>query len=415
MKYGLIGERLGHSFSKEIHESIGNYKYELYEVSKESFDEFMTKRDFLAINVTIPYKEKVIPYLDFIDDAAKTIGAVNTIVNKNGKLYGYNTDFLGLRDLVLTNNIPVEGKKVLILGDGGTAKTSNAVFTSLGAKSINFVSLNPTEDACSYEDVKKLHLDAEIIVNATPCGMYPNNDDLILEIEKFDALVAVVDVIYNPLLTSIVRKAKNKNIKAVTGLYMLVAQAVYASGIFMGIEYDKNIIDKIYHQILWQKQNIVLIGMPSSGKSTIGHVLKEKLSKTFIDTDALIEDRIKMPISNFLDKDSEETFRDIEEQVIEEVAKKNNLIISTGGGVIKRNNNIFRLKANGIVIFIDRPLPLLEATNNRPLSSSRLELEKLYFERYDLYEEACDIKIVNDSDLEEVIEKILDGVKKIYE
>ena len=415
MKYGLIGERLGHSFSKEIHESINNYTYEICEVSKENFDDFMTKREFVAINVTIPYKEKVIPYLDFIDDAAKTIGAVNTIVNKNGKLYGYNTDFLGLRDLVLTSNIEVKNKKVVILGDGGTAKTSNAVFKALGAKSINFVSLDPKGEACSYEDVKKLHLDAEIIVNATPCGMYPHNDDLILDIEGFDKLEAVVDVIYNPLVTSIVRKALDKNIKAVTGLYMLVAQAVYASGIFMGTEYDKNIINKIYNQIKKQKQNVVLIGMPSSGKSTIGQVLKEKLNKTFIDTDALIEDHLGMPISNFLNKDSEDAFRDIEEQVIAEVAKKNNLIISTGGGVIKRKNNIIRLKANGIVIFIDRPLPLLEATNNRPLSSNRIALEKLYFERYDLYEDACDVKITNDTKLEEVIEKVIKEVNKFYE
>lgn len=410
MRYGLIGEHLGHSFSKEIHESINNYTYEICEVSKEAFDDFMIKRDFVAINVTIPYKEKVIPYLEYIDEAAKLIGAVNTIVNKNGKLYGYNTDFLGLRDLILVNGIDITDKKVVILGDGGTAKTSFAVAKSLKAKSIHFVSLFPDENKCSYEDCYNIHNDAEIIINATPCGMYPKCDDTIIDISKFKKCLAVVDVIYNPLKTTITRNAEKLGIKAVNGLYMLVAQAVYASGIFMDTKYDTNIINNIYNKILKQKQNIVLIGMPSSGKTTIGKILSEKLGKEFIDTDDLIVDKIKMPISNFLTKDNEKEFRDIEEEVIKEVSSKNNLIISTGGGVIKRNNNIFRLKANGIIIFVDRPLSLLEVTSDRPLSNNRSDLEKLYTERYDLYNQASDIQIINDGDINIIIEKILKEV-----
>lgn len=412
MKYGLIGEKLGHSFSKEIHESINNYEYEIHEVAKNDFDDFMIKRDFVAINVTIPYKEKVIPYLDYIDEAAKTIGAVNTVVNKKGKLYGYNTDFLGLRDLVLTNNINVLGKKVVIFGDGGTAKTSYVVFSSLGAKEIHFVSLFPNDNACSYEKAKTLHNDAEIIVNATPCGMYPNNNDLIMDITHFSKLEAVVDVIYNPLKTTLVRLAEKMGIKAAGGLYMLVAQAVYASSIFVNQEYDKDVIKSIYNKIYKSKENIVLIGMPSCGKSTIGEVLSEKLSKTFIDSDVLIEEKIGKPISDFLTKDNESEFRDLEEEIIDKLAKQNNLIISTGGGVIKRINNIDRLKANGIVIFIDRPLELLEATTSRPLSSDKKALEKLYLERYDLYKQASDIIVKNDRALEIVIEDILKGVSK---
>ena len=246
MKYGLLGERLGHSFSKEIHEQINDYQYEITEVPFDKFDEFMTKHDFIAINVTIPYKEKVIPYLDYIDDATKKIGAVNTIVNKNGKLYGYNTDYLGLRDLVLTNNIEVKNKKVLVLGTGGTSKTSKAVFTDLGAKELVFVSIDPVGDEISYEDAVKYHSDSEIIVNATPCGMYPNCDDLIIDISTFNKLVAVVDVIYNPLKTMLVRKALERGITAVSGLYMLVAQAVYASSIFTDTTYDKKIIEHMY-------------------------------------------------------------------------------------------------------------------------------------------------------------------------
>ncbi len=410
MKYGLIGEKLGHSFSKEIHEKLNNYEYEIQEVAKTDFDAFMLKRDFVAINVTIPYKEKVIPYLDYIDDAAKMIGAVNTIVNKNGKLYGYNTDFLGLKDLVLVNNIEVLNKKVIILGDGATAKTSRAVFKSLGAKEIYNVSLFPNEVACSYEEALNLHCDAEIIINATPCGMYPNNNDLIMDITGFSKLEAVVDVIYNPLKTTLIRMAEKMKIKAIGGLYMLVAQAVYASSIFVNQEYDKEVIKNLYNNIYRNKENIVLIGMPSCGKSTIGKILSQKLSKKLIDSDTLIEEKIGKTISDFLTKDNESQFRDLEEEIIDELAKQNNLIISTGGGVIKRANNIARLKANGVIVFVDRPLELLEATASRPLSSDKITLEKMYLERYSLYKQASDIIINNDKELEKVIEEIIQGV-----
>lgn len=411
MKYGLLGERLGHSFSKEIHEQINDYQYELKEVPFDKFDEFMTKHDFIAINVTIPYKEKVIPYLDYIDDATKKIGAVNTIVNKNGKLYGYNTDYLGLRDLVLTNNIDVKNKKVLILGTGGTSKTSKAVFTDLGAKELVFVSIDPVGDEISYEDAVKYHSDSEIIVNATPCGMYPNCDDLIIDISTFNKLVAVVDVIYNPLKTMLVRKALERGITAVSGLYMLVAQAVYASSIFTDTTYDKKIIDDIYKQIYNSKRNIVLIGMPTCGKTTISKLLADKLNKEVVDTDTLVEQKMGTTIKEYLKTHDETSFRDIETKVINEVSKLNNLIISTGGGVIKRKNNMEYLKANGLVIFIDRPLELLQVSDTRPLSSNQSDLEKLYYERYNLYCNYADIIVKNDQDLELVINKIINEVK----
>ncbi len=411
MKYGLLGERLGHSFSKEIHEQINDYQYEITEVPFDKFDEFMTKHDFIAINVTIPYKEKVIPYLDYIDDAVKKIGAVNTIVNKNGKLYGYNTDYLGLRDLVLTNNIEVKNKKVLILGTGGTSKTSKAVFTDLGAKELVFVSIDPVGDEISYEDAVKYHSDSEIIVNATPCGMYPNCDDLIIDISTFNKLEAVIDVIYNPLKTMLVRKALERGITAVSGLYMLVAQAVYASSIFTDTTYDKKIIDDIYKQIYNSKRNIVLIGMPTCGKTTISKVLADKLNKEVVDTDTLVEQEMGTTIKEYLKTHDETSFRDIETKVINKVSKLNNLIISTGGGVIKRKNNIEYLKANGVIVFIDRPLELLQVSDTRPLSSNQSDLEKLYHERYDLYCNYSDIIVKNDQDLELVINKIINEVK----
>ena len=411
MKYGLIGEKLGHSFSKEIHERIADYKYELCEVAKEDFDQFFKNRDFISINVTIPYKERVIPYLDYIDDIALSIGAVNTVVNKDGKLYGYNTDYYGLKSLIEKRNIDVENKKVLILGTGGTSKTATAVVKTLGAKEIIYASINGEIGTFTYEEVIEKHTDAEVIINTTPCGMYPNNDGLLIDIKLFKNLVGVVDVVYNPLLTTILQNAKTNNLKYASGLYMLVSQAVYASAIFQDIEVSHDLIDEVFEEIYFQKQNIVLIGMPTCGKTTIGKKLAKELNKTFVDIDTLIEEEIQMPISKFLNKDNEKDFRDIEEKVVERIAKMNNLIISTGGGVIKRQVNIERLKKNGIVVFIDRDVNLLMPASDRPLSSNLNDLKKLYNERYEIYQSSADIVIKNNTKINDVITKIIEEVK----
>lgn len=411
MKYGLIGEHLGHSFSKEIHEMLGKYTYEICEIAKDNLDSFMKEKAFIAINVTIPYKQQVIPYLDFIDDKAQSIGAVNTIVNKNNKLYGYNTDYYGLKSLIQTNDIDVKNKKVLLLGNGGTSKTARTVLKDLQAREIVIVDINKDENVITYDDALKYHNDSEIIVNTTPCGMYPDNDGCIVNIELFKNLEAVVDVVYNPIRTAIVSNALNKGIKAVSGLYMLVAQAVYAAGIFLDEKILENEIDRIYNIIKKQKENIVLIGMPSSGKSTIGIEIAKLLNKEYIDTDSLIEEKINMPISNFLTKENEDEFRDIEEEIIKNVSKLNNKIISTGGGAIKRNINIKRLKQNAIIVFIDRSLDKLLTTSSRPLSSNKTDLENLYHQRYNIYKSSSDIIVDNNDTLEDTINKIINEVK----
>ena len=413
MLYGLIGEKLGHSFSKEIHEKIEKYQYELKEISKDDIDDFLKSKDFLGINVTIPYKQTVIPYLDYIDEKAKEINAVNTIVNKEGKLYGYNTDYYGLKSVIEKNEIEIKNKKVLILGTGGTSKTATSVLKDMEAKEIIYASRKVNkENEYSYEEILKYHNDVNVIVNTTPCGMYPNNDDSILDISSFKNLEAVCDVIYNPLKTQIILDAIDRGLKYANGLYMLVSQAVIASNYFTNGEVDINIIDSIYKEIENKKKNIVLIGMPSSGKSTIGKALSEILDKEFVDSDELIEAKINMKIKDFLNKDNEVEFRNIETEVIKEVSKKNNLIISTGGGVIKKKENIDALRKNSIIIFIDRPLNLLQATNDRPLSNNKLDLQKLYLERYELYEKYSDIKVENDKCLTCVIEKIKELIKE---
>ena len=404
--FGLLGEILGHSFSKEIHESINDYTYNLIEVSKDNFNSFMETKNFKAINVTIPYKELVIPYLSYIDPKAKQIGAVNTIINDNNKLYGYNTDYLGLKQLIIKNKIDFKNKKVLILGTGGTSKTAFVLSKDLGCAQVIKVSRRKSDETISYEEAKEKYNDANIIINTTPCGMYPN-DDLIIELDNFNNLEAVVDVIYNPLNTKLIRAAKERNIKAVNGLYMLVAQAVYASYLFINKDVVESKIDEVYKKIKNNKLNISLIGMPSCGKTTISLELGKLLNKEVVDSDVLIEKEINMPISQFLNKDNENVFRDIESKVIDNISKQNNLIISTGGGVIKRKENIDYLRRNSIIIFIDRDLELLQTTSSRPLSNNKTDLQKLYNERYDIYVSSCDYIVKNNDELKSTIDEIL--------
>lgn len=407
--YGLLGEKLGHSFSKEIHEAINDYKYNLIEVSKYKIDEFMLKKEFKAINVTIPYKEIVIPYLSYIDAKALEIGAVNTIVNDNGNLKGYNTDYLGLKRLIQKNNIDLKNKKVLILGTGGTSKTAFVLTKDLGCSSVLKVSRTKNNNPLiiTYDEAQTLYNDYNIIINTTPSGMYPN-DDVIIDIDKFNSLEAIIDVVYNPLNTKLLRNGKNKKIKCVNGLYMLVSQAVYASYLFINKEVDESKIDEVYKKIKNNKLNIALIGMPSSGKSTIASILSKALNKALIDTDIEIENKLNQSISSFLTKQNEEQFRDIESSIIDDVSKGNNLIISTGGGVIKRKENIDKLKRNALIIFIDRSLDLLQVTNTRPLSSNKKDLEQLYNIRYPLYLNSCDYVIENNNTIEETVKKILE-------
>ncbi len=393
MEYGCIGEHLKHSFSKEIHGSLAEYDYEIKEIPKEDLDAFMQTADFKAINVTIPYKQSVIPHLYYISDTAKKIGAVNTIVNRDGKLYGYNTDFYGMISLIEVNGIEIRGKKVLVLGSGGTSKTAVAVAESMEASEIHVVSRTTGEGVITYEDVYKSHLDAEIVINTTPSGMFPNPDAKPLDLQKFSKLSGVVDAIYNPLRSRLVLEAESLGVKAVGGLYMLVAQAAFAVEKFIGTEMKTEKIKEVYSALLRDKQNIVLTGMPASGKSTIGKKLSEATGKPFIDTDALIVKKAGKPIPQIFEEIGEMGFRRLEAEVIEEISTLGGYIIATGGGAILNPKNIQGLKANGRIYYIDRPLSWLTATKDRPLSSNRADLEKRYNERYEIYKSTADVLV----------------------
>lgn len=403
MKYGLIGEKLGHSFSKIIHEKIADYTYELKEISRENLDSFMRARDFQSINVTIPYKETVIPYLDSIDPFAKKIGAVNTIVNSGGKLHGYNTDFLGMKLMIERNGFDLSDSKVLILGSGGTAKTSRAVAEYLGAREIITVSRS---GEVNYDNVLSLHSDADFIINTTPCGMYPNNYTFALEPSQFPYLKGVIDAVYNPLKTTLIQKAEDVGVKGIMGLYMLVAQAVIAYEKFTGESIDtEKITDKVYGEILREKQNIVLIGMPGSGKSTVGRLLSESLGRDLVDTDDVITNKHGV-ISDIFASKGEGYFRDIESEAVKETAKQSGIIISTGGGAILREENVRALRQNGVIFFLNRPIENIMPTSDRPLSSDREALEKRFNERYDKYKSACDFEIISDTTAEDTVGKI---------
>lgn len=409
MEYGCIGEKLGHSFSKIVHNELADYDYTLCEIAKEDLNEFMTMADFKAINVTIPYKEAVMPFLYEIDENAKKIGAVNTIVKKDGKLYGYNTDFYGMSALINREGISLNGKKVLVLGSGGTSKTSYAVAESLGAKSIHIVSRSKSDTNITYEEAYDYHTDAEIIINTTPCGMFPNVYNMALDLNRFSKVEAVIDAVYNPLNSLLVTTAKNKGIKAVGGLYMLISQAAFAVERFIDCEISSSAVDDIYRKLISDKKNLVLIGMPSCGKSTIGKSVALELNKEFIDCDIEIVKKAGINIPEIFEKYGEEYFRDLESEVIAEISLKQNCVIATGGGAILREKNINLLKGNGTVLFIDRSLDNLLCTDDRPLSQNRELLKKRYEERYDLYNSLSHIRIDADNDIQTNIKLVKEG------
>ena len=405
-KYGCIGKKLTHSFSKEIHSKLADYEYELIELDEDEIAPFFEHKDFEAINVTIPYKQTVIPYLHHVSDIAQRIGAVNTIVNKDGKLYGYNTDYYGMKALINRIGLDLCGKKVLILGTGGTSKTAKAVAEDLGADKIFLVSRRKTDEFITYDEAVTLCADADVIINTTPLGMYPDVESKPIDVSAFPDLAGVVDVVYNPLNTNLVLDAKEKGIKAEGGLYMLVMQAVVAVEKFLDTKIEKDAIDKVFATVLSKKENIVLTGMPGSGKSTVGKLLHID-GFEFVDTDAEIEKRCGMSIKELILSKGEEYFRDLESQVISEISAKNSQIISTGGGVVLRQENVRALKKNGKLFFIDAKLSRLCATDDRPLSSTKDMLENLYKQRIDIYRKTADVIVQDCNTAKEEAEFIL--------
>ena len=404
MKCGLLGRKLGHSFSPMIHAHLGNYSYQLFEREPEDLEDFLRNGDWAGLNVTIPYKKDVIPYLDELSPVAAKLGAVNTIIRRDGRLIGHNTDFFGFKEMVRSSGLNLAGKKVLVLGTGGASKPVIAALEDLGAEVIS-VSRSGENN---YENIH-LHSDAAAIVNATPVGMYPQTGTAPVDISLFPRLEGVLDIIYNPARTRLLLDAEARGLVTVNGLLMLVAQAKEASEWFQGKALDDSLIATIHTALRRRTENIVLIGMPGSGKSTVGKALADRLGKTFVDAD---EELVKMagkPIPEIFAEDGEEVFRAWETKVLEELGKKSGLILSTGGGCVTKERNYPLIHQNGTIFWLKRDLNKLP-TDGRPLSQVT-PLTAMYEKRRPLYAAFADAEIDNDGALEATLAQIMEELK----
>ena len=407
LKCGLLGEKLTHSYSPLIHKELGDYQYDLFEVTPDELAHFIGSSPFHGLNVTIPYKQSVIPYCDQLSPAAHAIGSVNTIVRQaEGSLYGDNTDAAGFLQLLKMSGIEVKGKKVLVLGSGGSSLTACHVLKEQGAAEIIVISRNGVHN---YDNIDRHH-DSQVIVNTTPVGMYPNNGKSPVCLQAFKNLSGVVDLIYNPHKTAFLIQAQSLDIPHIGGLPMLVAQAAVASELFTGKTIMNKQIDNIIAQIKKATQNIILIGMPGSGKTTIGRSLAKLIGRKFVDTDQEIEVQIGRSIPDIFTSEGEKMFRKYEAKVIKKIGASSGVIIATGGGCVTTPENYVSLCQNGIILFLDRQLNLLDRTD-RPLSKG--DLSEMYQQRQPLYEQFADETVINDTTVEQVVENILEAIDEI--
>lgn len=422
-KYGLIGKTLVHSYSKEIHEALGRYQYQLFSLAEDEMPDFINARDFRGLNVTIPYKKDVIPLCDEVTDLARGIGAVNTLFWKNASgtgssesisqedkiLVGHNTDYEGFLYAASRAGIDFEGKGVLILGTGGTSLMARRAAADQNATKIYIASRHPETDppsgseiqdagilsTVSYDQLPEIADSIDVIVNTTPVGTFPNNMQQVIRLKDFPGCQAVIDVIYNPFKTALLLEAEKLGLKYTNGLPMLVAQATAAAGYFLGTPgaFQKE-NQRIIKSMKQRMGNIVLIGMPGTGKSLIGKFLAELTGKALQDTDAKIEEEAKMTIPEIFEKEGEAGFRDRESAICKKLGKERNLIIATGGGAILRPENVDALRQNGTLVHITRSIDKLP-TRGRPLSKNIETLKKMEAQRMPLYKSAADITFRN--------------------
>ncbi len=406
LKCGLLGEKLGHSYSPQIHSMLADYEYKLFEKSPEELEDFLKSGEFDGLNVTIPYKKSVMPYCAELSPTAAQIGSVNTIVRRSdGSLYGDNTDAFGFENLIVHNGIEVKGKKALVLGTGGASVTAQAVLKNLGASEVVVISRRGEDN---YENIAK-HADAEIIANTTPVGMYPNNGKAAVDLAQFPKLSGVLDVVYNPARTALLLQAEKLGIPCAGGLYMLVSQAKRSCELFTGKSIPDSEIDRIERVLSHQMQNIVIIGMPGSGKTAVSTMLAERLGRKIFDTDTIVSEKAGMTIPEIFAVQGEAGFRKLETEATAEVGKLSGNIISTGGGVVTVAENYELLHQNGVIVWIERDTNKL-ARDGRPISLST-DLNELYAARLPLYERFADIKADNNGDINDTVNAIMEMIK----
>lgn len=406
LKCGLLGEKLGHSYSPQIHSMLADYEYKLFEKSPEELEDFLKSGEFDGLNVTIPYKKSVMPYCAELSPTAAQIGSVNTIVRRSdGSLYGDNTDAFGFENLIVHNGIEVKGKKALVLGTGGASVTAQAVLKNLGASEVVVISRKGEDN---YENIAK-HADAGIIANTTPVGMYPNNGKAAVDLTQFPKLSGVLDVVYNPARTALLLQAEKLCIPCAGGLYMLVSQAKRSCELFTGKSIPDSEIDRIERVLSHQMQNIVIIGMPGSGKTAVSTMLAERLGRKIFDTDTIVSEKAGMTIPEIFAAQGEAGFRKLETEATAEVGKLSGNIISTGGGVVTVAGNYELLHQNGVIVWIERDTNKL-ARDGRPISLSS-DLNELYAARLPLYERFADIKADNNGDINDTVNAIMEIIK----
>ena len=400
MKFGLLGRKLGHSYSPMIFDLMGGYRYDLFEREPEGIEDLLRNGDFDGLNVTIPYKKEVLQYLDEIDPLALRLGAVNTIVKKDGKLFGYNSDYYGFRSMVLRTRIDVTGKKVLVLGSGGASVTVRAVLEDLGAQ----VVIVSRSGENHYGNLDR-HRDAALIVNTTPVGMYPHNGSAPLSLEGFTALEGVLDLIYNPARTQLLMECEKYGIPGFNGLWMLVAQAKQSAQWFLGRELPDSLVSDIHQKLRDKMENIALVGMAGCGKSTLGRALAKETGKKFVDADAEVEDLAGKTIPEIFAQEGEEMFRRMETTVLAELGMQSGLVIATGGGCVTREENYPLLHQNSRIIWLDR-CPARLPTEGRPLSQ-KTHPAKLYEMRKPMYKAFADAAVDNNGTKGETVTEIL--------
>ncbi|MBQ9743057.1 MAG: AAA family ATPase [Ruminococcus sp.] len=397
-KYGLLGEHLSHSFSPQIHASMADYPYDLYEVERENLGSWVKSCGLSGYNVTIPYKHEIIKYCDTLSPAAQKIGAVNTVkVLSDGSLLGDNTDYYGFRYMVEALNLDLRGKKAIVLGNGGASKTVQVVLSEEGAEVVVFDLAGENR----YSDLG-LHTDAVLIVNATPVGMYPNTGVSLADLSMFTECKGVLDLIYNPAHTALLQQAEHLGIPCMNGLSMLVAQAKRACEIFTDITLSDSVIESIRRDVSAQTENLILVGMPGCGKTTIGTLLAQKLGRKFMDADEEILSSTGRTPSRIIKEDGEAAFRLVESQVLRDICKQSGLIIATGGGAVTVSENYDVLRQNGKVIFLQRNIDIL-ATDDRPLS---VNLPQLYEKRLPMYREFSHAEVDGNCTPEEAAERV---------
>ncbi|MBO4476455.1 MAG: hypothetical protein J5737_07025 [Bacteroidales bacterium] len=411
MTYGLIGERLGHSFSRIIHEYLTGDPYELRELRPDELGPFLRSEPFRGINVTIPYKQAVIPYLDELAPSARLVGAVNAVLRgRDGCLTGYNTDFDGFLAMAAAAGVQFDGADVVILGAGGAAKAVEAAVRSAGASKVAFAVRHDFGPDRLPIDRPEAFAGFDVLVNATPVGMYPDIKAKPFDISALPRLRGVLDCIYNPICTQLVLDARERGIPAAGGLMMVVAQAVKAAELFHDMKFPEDTVLKTYRHMLAARRNIVLTGMPSSGKTTVGRLLAAELGLRFTDTDDVVRTLSGLEIPELFARGGEEEFRRWEAVAIESLAAEQGLVIATGGGAVLSPDNVRELRRNGILVFLDRDPALLQPSPDRPLSRSRRALEALYAERLPAYLKSADIHIENNGTPEDAAGKIIDKV-----